>query len=68
MLGEDKAFQCKVYPLADSITMIRINSITIFGYREGSLMNKTVYGDAEKKVMEHGKLIVHIAQTIEKKC
>ena len=63
MLGEDKAFQCKVYPLADSITMIPDKLYNYFWYREGSLMNKTVYGDAEKKVMEHGKLIVHIAQT-----
>lgn len=66
MLGEDKAFQCKVYPLADSITMIPDKLYNYFWYREGSLMNKTVYGDAEKKVMEHGKLIVHIAQTVEK--
>lgn len=64
MIGEDKAFQCKVYPLANSITVIPDKLYNYFWCREGSLMNQTVYGDPEKKVLEHGRLIRHIADTV----
>lgn len=64
MIGEDKAFQCKVYPLANSITVIPDKLYNYFWCREGSLMNQTVYGDPEKKVLEHGRLVSHIADTV----
>ena len=66
MIGEDKAFQCKVYPLAESITVIPDKLYNYFWCREGSLMNQTVYGDPEKKVLEHGRLIADIAETVMK--
>ncbi len=66
MIGEDKAFQCKVYPLAKSITKIPDKLYNYFWYREGSLMNQTVYGNPEKKVLEHGRLIAHIADVVKK--
>lgn len=66
MIGEDKAFQCKVYPLAESITVIPDKLYNYFWCREGSLMNQTVYGDPEKKVLEHGRLITDIAETVMK--
>lgn len=66
MIGEDKAFQCKVYPLAESITVIPDKLYNYFWCREGSLMNQTVYGDPEKKVLEHGRLITDISETVMK--
>lgn len=66
MIGEDKAFQCKVYPLAESITVIPDKLYNYFWCREGSLMNQTVYGDPEKKELEHGRLIADIAETVMK--
>lgn len=64
IIGEDKAFQCKVYPLAKSITVIPDKLYNYFWCREGSLMNQTVYGDPEKKVLEHGRLVMDIAETV----
>ena len=66
MLGEDKAFQCKVYPLAKSITVIPDKLYNYFWCREGSLMNQTVYSNPEKKVLEHGRLIENISETVLK--
>lgn len=65
MLGEDKAFQCKVYPLAKSITVIPDKLYNYCWYREGSLMNQTVYGHLEKKVSGHVYLLEDISKTIE---
>ncbi|OUP86196.1 hypothetical protein B5F07_02580 [Lachnoclostridium sp. An169] len=66
MIGEDKAFQCKVYPLANRIVTIPDKLYNYFWYREGSLMNQTVYAKPEKKVLEHGRLIAHVAETVER--
>lgn len=66
MIGEDKAFQCKVYPLANGIVTIPNKLYNYFWYREGSLMNQTVYARPEKRVHEHGRLIAHIAETVKK--
>ena len=64
MISEDKAFQCKVYPLAKSITKIPDKLYNYFGI-EKVLMNQTVYGNPEKKVLEHGRLIAHIADVVK---
>lgn len=66
MLGEDKAFQCKVYPLAKSITVIPDKLYNYFWCREDSLMSQMVYENPEKKIFGHGKMIAHIADTVKK--
>ena len=66
MLGEDKAFQCKVYPLAKSITVIPDKLYNYFWCREDSLMSQMVYENPEKKILGHGKMIAHIAGTVKK--
>lgn len=66
VLGEDKAFQCKVYPLAKSITVIPDKLYNYYWYREGSLMSQTVYDNPEKKVYGHVRLIEHISETVKK--
>ena len=63
-LGEDKAFQSKVYPLAEKITVIPDKLYNYIWCREGSLMNQMVYDNPVKKVKGHVNLVCDIADTM----
>ena len=64
LLGEDKAFQAKVYPKAKGITVIPDKLYNYCWYREGSMMQQDVYKISDKKILGHCKLVEHIAKEI----
>lgn len=64
ILGEDKAFQCKVYPYAKGITVIPDKLYNYYWCRPGSLMAETAYTNIAGKVEKHVKLVSSIAQYI----
>lgn len=64
ILGEDKAFQCKVYPYAKGITVIPDKLYNYYWCRPGSLMAETAYTNITAKVEKHVKLVSSIAQYI----
>lgn len=68
IIGEDKAFQCKVFPEAKRISVIPDKLYNYYWCRPGSLMQKQVYNNMEKRVLEHSKLVSRIGKDlIEKK-
>lgn len=66
VLGEDKAFQCKIYPYAKGITVIQDKLYNYYWCRPGSLMEKTVYGVNTTKTRKHVELIEEIAEHLYK--
>lgn len=65
-LGEDKAFQNKIYPYANSITVISDKLYNYCWYRPGSLMAENAYADPTLKVEKHVKLIEVMSADINK--
>ena len=65
-IGEDKAFQNKIYPYAKSITVISDKLYNYCWYRPGSLMERNVYTDPTLKVEKHIKLIETMSEDINK--
>lgn len=63
-LGEDKAFQCKVYPYAKGITVISDKLYNYYWCRPGSLMDESAYTNITGKVKKHVKLARSIAEYI----
>lgn len=61
VLGEDKAFQCKVYPYARGITVIPDKLYNYYWCRQGSLMVENAYTNINGKVKKHVKLVKSIA-------
>lgn len=61
VIGEDKAFQCKVYSRAKGISIIPDKLYNYCWYRPGSLMSKQVYGKYVSRVHAHTKLVASIA-------
>jgi len=57
IIGEDKAFQCKIYPYARGITVIPDKLYNYYWCRPESLMGKRVYGKPGQKVFAHAKLV-----------
>lgn len=66
VLGEDKAFQCKVYPYAKGITVIPDKLYNYYWCRPGSLMAENAYNNITVKVKKHVKLVISIADYIVK--
>lgn len=64
ILGEDKAFQCKIYPYAKGITVIPDKLYNYYWCRPGSLMAQDVYEGLTNKVSKHAKLVTSIAKYI----
>lgn len=67
IIGEDKAFQCKVYPAANKITVIPDKLYNYFWCRPGSLMQQQVYGKFEEKILAHAKLVERIGRDLLKR-
>lgn len=65
-LGEDKAFQNKIYPYANSITVISDKLYNYCWYRPGSLMAENAYANPTLKVEKHVKLIEAMSVDIQK--
>lgn len=65
-VGEDNAFQFRIYPKAKGITLISDKLYNYRWYREDSLMNSIVYKDVEKKSAAHIKMVLHVAQEWER--
>lgn len=64
VLGEDKAFQCKIYPYAKGITVIPDKLYNYYWCRPGSLMAESAYTNLTGKVKKHVKLVKSIADYI----
>lgn len=60
-IGEDNAFQFKIYPFARGIAMIPDKLYNYRWYREDSMMNMVVYKDVKKKALSHIKMVLHVA-------
>lgn len=60
-VGEDNAFQFRLYPLAKGVALISDKLYNYRWYREGSMMNSGIYADKTKRVESHVKLVAHIA-------
>lgn len=58
IVGEDKAFQAKVYPAAKGISVIPDKLYNYLWCRPDSLMDKFVYGSLESRILNHTKLVV----------
>lgn len=61
LVGEDNAFQFRIYPLANGVTLISDKLYDYRWYREGSMMNSGVYDNMTKRVKCHAELVKHIA-------
>lgn len=61
LVGEDNAFQFRIYPLAKGVTLISDKLYDYRWYREGSMMNSGVYDNMTKRVKCHAELVKHIA-------
>jgi len=64
VLGEDKAFQCKIYPYAKGITVIPDKLYNYYWCRQGSLMAENAYTNITGKLKKHVKLVKSIADYI----
>lgn len=60
-VGEDNAFQFRLYPLAKGVALISDKLYNYRWYREGSMMNSGIYANKTKRVESHVKLVAHIA-------
>lgn len=64
IVGEDKAFQAKLYPRAKGISVIPDKLYNYYWCRPDSLMSKQVYGSLEKRILNHSKLVARIGEDI----
>lgn len=60
-IGEDNAFQFRLYPLAKGITLLSDKLYYYRWYREGSMMNQLYAGGGER-VKSHARLVEHIGE------
>lgn len=60
-IGEDNAFQFRLYPLAKGITLISDKLYYYRWAREGSMMNE-LYSGSDKRVKSHAALVKHIGE------
>lgn len=67
VIGEDKAFQAKLFHLANGITVIPDKLYNYFWCRPDSLMQQQVYANFDKKVKAHAKLVDSIAKELFEK-
>lgn len=65
-IGEDNAFQFRIYPKANGISVIPDKPYNYRWFREDSMMNTVVYKDVNQKTLSHIKMILHIAEEWEK--
>lgn len=65
-IGEDQAFQFKIYPLAKGIYLTSKKLYNYRWWREGSLMNQDVYSGLIKKFGAHTQLIKSIVNNWNK--
>lgn len=65
-IGEDNAFQFRIYPKANGIALIPDKLYNYRWFREDSLMNSVVYKNVEKKCLSHIKMVLHVAEEWEK--
>lgn len=65
-IGEDNAFQFRIYPKAKGIAVISDKLYNYRWYREDSLMNSVVYKNVEKKCIAHIRMVLHVAEEWEK--
>lgn len=65
-IGEDNAFQFRIYPKAKGISVIPDKLYNYRWFREDSMMNTVVYKDVNKKTLSHIKMVLHIAGEWEK--
>ena len=61
-IGEDNAFQFRIYPKANGIAVIPDKLYNYRWFREDSLMNSVVYKNVEKKCLAHIKMVMHISE------
>lgn len=61
-IGEDNAFQLRLYPKAKGISVIPDKLYNYRWYREGSLMNAIVYKNVNKKTISHINMVIHVAE------
>lgn len=65
-IGEDNAFQFRVYPKANGISVIPDKLYNYRWRREGSMMNTAAYNDVNKKLPNHVRMVLHIAEEWKK--
>ncbi len=65
-IGEDNAFQFRIYPRAKGISVIPDKLYNYRWFRKDSMMNETVYKNITKKTLSHIKMVLHIAEEWEK--
>lgn len=65
-IGEDNAFQFRIYPKANGISVIPDKLYNYRWFREDSMMNTVVYKDVNKKTLSHIKMVLHVAEEWEK--
>lgn len=61
-IGEDNAFQFRLYPKAKGISVIPDKLYNYRWFREDSMMNTIVYKDVNKKTLSHIKMVIHVAK------
>lgn len=66
VIGEDQSFQLRIYPRANRISFISDKLYFYRWWREGSIMNGTVYSNYSKKVLAHIALVEHIGASWSK--
>ncbi len=65
LLGEDKAFQAKLYTKARRISLIPDRLYHYCWRREGSIMEREVYRAGTGKGKAHARLVLHMAGILE---
>ena len=65
-IGEDNAFQFRIYPKANGISVIPDKLYNYRWFREDSMMNTVVYKDVNKKTLSHIKMVLHVAEEWKK--
>ncbi len=66
VLGEDQAFQFKVYPKAKGISFMADKLYHYCWYREGSIMNTESNKKFAQKLEKHTNLCIHVITEIQK--
>lgn len=66
VLGEDQAFQFKVYPKAKGISFIADKLYHYCWYREGSIMNTETNKKFAQKLEKHSNLCMHVMSEVQK--
>lgn len=65
-IGEDNAFQLRIYPKANGVSVIPDKLYNYRWYRKDSMMNTVVYKDVNKKTLSHIKMVLHVAEEWKK--